>query len=312
MADWPRTTVELATPADVAAGSGGVYTSSYNLTSGEHGILTLPGMKGFDAPNYTLFYDELPALDGGFPRDVRAPARELFIPVHLSAPDRPALLALKRGLLAALNPKRGQVRITLTEGDGSKRFIDAFYVSGAEGDEGQDLAGFDWLKYGLIFRAIDPYFYSGNVQTIRFTTGDLEMKPFFGDPFLGRSLINKSHSLNGVSQITVTGDEDTWPTWTVHGPASNMTFTRKVPNQPDQAFSIDGGLSSTQALVIDTRPRFKSVKDAVTGENLWTLLGAAPHLWPISPGLNEVFIDVNGVGLETSVNLTYMPRYLSA
>ncbi|WP_162795866.1 phage tail domain-containing protein [Nonomuraea lactucae] len=312
MANWPRTTIELATPADVAAGSGGIYTSSYNLTSGAHGIVTLPGMKGFDAPPYSLFYDEMPALDGGYPRHPRATSRELFIPLLLAAPDRPGLLALKRGLVAALNPMLGPCRITVTEGDGSRRFIDAFYVDGATGDEGQDVAGFLWLKYGLIFRALDPYFYSGTLHVIKFTTGALEVVPFFGEPFLGRPFVNKTHSLNGSSTITVTGDVDTWPMWTIHGPTSGMTFTRKVPNKPDQSFTVNTGLSETQTLVIDTRPRHKAVYDPVTGANMWRLLGPSPHLWPISPGLNEVLIDVSNVGAETSVSLTYAPRFISA
>ncbi|MEU4579981.1 hypothetical protein [Nonomuraea sp. NPDC023979] len=312
MAAGPKTTIELATPKDVAAGSGGVYTSTYNLTSGADGIITLPGLKGFDAPPYSLFYDELAALDGGYPRHSRATSRELFIPVFLTAPDRPGLLALKRGLIAALNPTLGPCRITFTEGDGSRRFIDAYYVDGARGDEGQDISGLLWLKYGLIFRALDPFFYSGSAQTIKFTTGSLEVIPFFGEPFLGRSFINKAHSLNGSSTITITGDVDTWPTWTIHGPATSMTFTRKVPNAPDQAFTVNAGLSESQTLVIDTRPRRKSVIDPVTGENLWRLLGPSPNLWPISPGLNEVFIDVANVGAETSVSLTYSPRFQSA
>ncbi|MEV0823854.1 hypothetical protein [Nonomuraea rubra] len=312
MADWPKTTIELATPKDIAAGSGGAYTSSYNLTSGANGIITMPGLKGFDAPPYNLFYDELPALDGGYPRHSRASSRELFIPLFLAAPDRAGLLGLKRGLIAALNPTLGPCRITFTEGDGSRRYIDAHYASGAEGDEGQDISGFLWTKYGLVLRALDPFFYSGTSHVIKFTTGALEVVPFFGEPFLGRRFVNKAHSLNGSSTITITGDVDTWPLWTVHGPASGMTFMRKVPNGPEQSFTVNAGLSETQTLVIDTRPRRKAVFDPVTGENLWKRLGPSPHLWPISPGLNEVLIDVSNVGAETSVSLAYAPRFISA
>ncbi|MFB9529039.1 hypothetical protein [Nonomuraea roseola] len=289
-----------------------MYTSSFNLTSGDDGISVLPGMKGFDAPSYTLSYDEMPALDGGYARHTRATSRELFVPIYLEGDDRQTLLTRKRALLAALNPTLGACRLTFTEGDGSKRFINAYYVDGAQGSEGQDEAGFVWTKYGLIFRALDPYFYSGTAQSIRFSAGNVEVNPFFGDPFLGRPFINRAHSLNGSSNITVTGDVDMWPTWTIHGPASTMTFTRKVPGQPDRAFTLNANLTATQALVVDTRPRSKSVRDAATGENRWGLLGPSPHLWPISPGPNEVVIAVADVGAETSVNLTYMPRYLSA
>ncbi|MEQ4716090.1 hypothetical protein [Nonomuraea sp. B19D2] len=312
MADWPRTVVELATPQDVAAGVGGVYTSSYNLSNTAEGVMVLPGMKGFDAPAFTLFHDEMPALDGGYLRHVRAPARQLFIPVVLTAPDRPGLLALKRGFLASLNPMNGPCRITFTEGDGSRRFIDAYYYDGATGSEGTDDAGFLWVKYGLVFRALDPYFYAGVSQSIRFTTGNLQLNPFFGDPFLNRPLLNKAHSLNGESTITITGDVDTYPTWTIHGPTTGMTFTRQIAGQPDQSFSLNTSLSETRAVIVDTRPRSKSVRDAETGENLWQYLGPSPHLWPVAPGTNKVVINIDGVGGETSVTLSYLPRFISA
>jgi hypothetical protein len=287
-----------------------VYTSSYDLTAGQFSVL--PGMKGFDMPSYEMRYDELAAIDGAYLRSVRAPARELFIPIYMEAAGRLELLALKRGFLASISPVHGSCRITLTEEDGSSRFIDALYYDGARGDEGTDVSGVSWLKWGLIFRALDPFFYSGAPQTIRFTSGSLELNPFFGDPFLNRPFLNKAHSLNGESEITITGDVDTWPTWTIHGPADGMTFTRQVAGQADQSFTLDMSLSSTQAVIIDTRPRSKSVVDAETGENLWRFLGPSPHLWPISRGVNRVLIEVGGVGGETSVSLTYSPRFISA
>lgn len=306
-----RTRVELATPADVAAGTGGVYESSYDLTAGQP-FSVLPGMKGFDMPPWEIKYDEMAALDGAYLRSVRSPTRELFIPVHMEAASRGELLALKRDFLASISPVNGLCRITLTEEDGSRRYIDALYFDGARGDEGRDVSGVEWLRWGLIFRALDPFFYSGQTHTIRFTSGALELFPFFGDPFLGRPFLNKAHSLNGESEITITGDVDTWPVWTIHGPANGATFTRRVPGQPDQTFSLNMSLSSTQAVIIDTRPRNKAVYDAGTGENLWRFLGPSPHLWPISRGSNQVAIEVGSVGGETAVNLTYSPRFLSA
>lgn len=305
-----RTRVELATPADLAASAGGSYTSSYNLTAGRFSVL--PGMKGFDMPPYDIKYDELAAIDGAYLRNVRAPARELFIPVYMEAGSRLELIEMKRDFLASISPVHGACRITLTEEDGSRRYIDALYFDGARGDEGTDVSGVSWLKWGLIFRAFDPFFYSGATHTIRFTSGPLELFPFFGEPFLNRPFLNTAHSLNGESEISITGDVDTWPVWTIHGPANGMTFTRQIAGQADQSFSLNMSLTSTQAVIVDTRPRNKSVVDAETGENLWSFLGPSPRLWPISRGRNTVVINVGSVGAETSVSLTYSPRFISA
>ncbi|GAA0955422.1 hypothetical protein [Nonomuraea longicatena] len=305
-----RTRVELATPSDVAAGTGGVYTSSYTLTTGQFAVL--PGMKGFDMPPYEIKYDEMVAIDGGYLRNVRTPARELFIPIYMEAANHGDLLALKRAFLAAIQPTKGACRITLTEEDGSRRYIDAYYFDGARGDEGQEVSGVEWLKWGLIFRALDPYFYSGTSQTIRFSTGELDLHPFFGAKFLNRPMLNKAHSLNGESTITVTGDVDTYPTWTIHGPATGMTFIRKFPGRADQSFSLNVSLTDTQAILVDTRPGTKSVRDIATGANLWEFLAPGPQLWPISPGSNTVAIDVRSAGVDTSVSLSYLPRFLSA
>lgn len=310
MTTWPRSILELATPKDIADGSGGYYRSTYNLTSGDQGIITLPGIKGFDAPPFQLSYDEQPALDGGYARHVRATSREVFVPLLLFADSRPDLLALKRGFLAALNPTYGPCRITVTEGDASSRFLDAYYVSGAEGDEGQDNAGFVWIKYGLVFRAMDPYWYSGRTVERTFQAVGEELRPFFSNPFFGLN-INRTYSLNQETRLTVSGDVEAWPEWTITGPMDQATFTR-IDADGEASFTLDTSLATGDTVYIDTRPGRKQVTLLSTGQNLWDSLGANPHLWSVKPGENIVRIEIAGTGNESSVRLSYRPRYVSA
>jgi hypothetical protein len=269
-------------------------------------------MRGFDAPTTQIHYDEMPGLDGAYLRHVRAESRELFLPLFLSAPTREQLLDLKRSLVASLNPAYGAGRIMLTEPDGSARFIEAYCVSGPEGDEGRDQSGQHYTKIGLVFRAMDPHFYAGTAQTIEFTPGALNLKLFFEGDFLGEFPLNSNHSLNGTTQVTITGDVDTWPTWYIHGPCSGLEFVRRTPAGEDLTFSLNLSLEPDDLVVIDTRPGRKSAVNTVTGESLWPLLGPAPQLWPIAPGVNEVEITAGNVGAETSVSLVYTPRYLGA
>ncbi|MEU7863483.1 hypothetical protein [Nonomuraea sp. NPDC049141] len=269
-------------------------------------------MKGFDAPPVQMNYDELPALDGAYLRHIRRQSRELFLPLFLLASDRPQLLQLKRAFLSSLDPAYGAGKLRLTEADGTSRHIEVYYASGAEGDEGKTLTGLHWAKYGLVLRAFDPYFYSGEAQAIEFTPGALNLKSFFDGLFLGDFPLNSNHTLNGVSQVTVTGDVDTWPIWFIHGPCSTVSFTRRTMGVADRVFSAALNLAPTDLVVIDTRPGMKSVINRTTGANFWPRLGPSPQLWPISPGSNEVIISVADVGAETAVNLLYTPRYLGA
>lgn len=307
---WPSTTAEWITPRDVAANSGAA--PRYNFTTGLGGILMMPGARGLDAPPFLLHYDEIPAIDGAFARHVRAQSREIFLPLYLYGADRSSLLQVRREFLASINPAFGPGRLVLTEGDGSSRFIDAHYVSGAEGDEATEASGFTWAKYGVILRAMDPYWYSGETVERTFRTNVTDLKPFFDTPFFGLN-INRTYALNQSIVLSVSGDVQTWPEWQINGPVSGVHFSREDANGAVQEFTMDVTLTSTQSAYIDTRPgRKQAVLLDGTGTNLWDKLGPNPNLWGIQPGENTVTLAVTGTGAGTSVNLTYRPRFISA
>lgn len=284
---------------------------SYDLTSGVDGIRMMPGAKGLDAPPFQIHYDEMPALDGAYSRHSRATSREIFLPLFLEAATRAGLMELKRSLLASFNPAYGEGKLVVTEPDETARFISVQYVSGAEGDEGVSQSGVRWLKYGVVLRAFDPYWYSGSTELIEFTPGALNLKKFFGEPFLGLAL-NSTQTINGVSEVSITGDVDTWPIWYVSGPGGPLSFTRRMDDAAELTFELAVTLNAGDQVVIDTRPGRKSVINETTGENLWNLLGPNPQLWPIAPGVNEVQINMGAAGAESAVTMTYTPRYISA
>ncbi|WP_344859732.1 phage tail domain-containing protein [Planomonospora alba] len=307
---WPKTAVEWTPPRDLA--QGGTALPKYNFRSGAGGILLMPGARGFDAPPFMLSYDEMPGIDGAIPRNVRAGSRELFLPLYLYGADRPSMLAVKREFLASLNPAFGPGRLTVTEGDGSSRWIEAHYAYGAEGDEETEVSGFTWCKYGLVLRAMDPYWYSSETveRTFRDSVGDL--KPFFSDPFFGLN-INRTYTLNQSVTLEVSGDVETWPEWRINGPVSGVTFSRQDAGGAVESFTMDLSLSPTQAAYIDTRPgRKQAILLDGSETNLWEKLGPNPNLWAIKPGSNTVTLAVQGTGVGTSINLSYRPRFISA
>lgn len=280
-------------------------------------IIAMKGISGFEAPPVTVFYDELNALDGGLFRHTRASAREIFIPVVIWASTRPDFLTLKRSFLARLNPALGPGRISVTEGDNTTRFVDCYYVGGAEGSYTEDEGGFYWQKYGLEFRAMDPYWYDATPIQIDWTSESADLESFFGDPgepFFGLRL-NPSRSINGSTPITSVGDYDTWPTWNITGPVDGVSMA--VSGASTGAFALDVSLSSGEVVHVDTRPSKRRIIKLTTppilvGQNFWRTLNPGDSFWPLKPGINTINITAGSVGPGTAITMNYRPRYYSA
>ncbi|MEO3857489.1 hypothetical protein [Acrocarpospora sp. B8E8] len=316
---WPSTAIEWADLIEVTDSLEPVPESWFNLagpdpdTGGR--IYTLPGITGFDAPPVEIFYDERLSLDGAHLRGARNTSREIFIPVMVEGPDRGIFLRFRRKLLSYLNPGRGLGRIRLTEGDATSRYLDCVFTGGAEGDYGTGQSGFLWQKYGLTFRAIDPFWYSTGTVDIQFSSTATGLKPFFGTPFFGLN-INSTHSLNGAVTLTVAGDVETWPTWKFTGPLDGITLA--LSGYTTAAYRLDVSLASGQTLYIDTRPGRRRILllddfNAATGINYWDRLHAGDSFWPVSPvGTSAVTLTVGDVGPETTAYLSYRPRFYSA
>lgn len=296
----PGTTISLTDYTDSAAGGR---------------IFVMKGITGFDAPPVEIFYDEASGLDGALFRHSRVTAREIFIPIAFYANTRPGFLALKRDLLAKL--ARGLGRIRVTEGDNTIRYIDCFYTGGAEGSYSEDEGGFIWQKYGLTFRAMDPYWYDETPVGISWTSESADLKPFFGAPgeaFLGLRL-NPNRAINGTTPITSVGDSQTWPTWSITGPVDGLTVA--VSGASAGSFTLDIALASGEVVYVDTRPSRRRIIKLTTppilvGTNLWRALQPGDSFWPLSSGINDINISAGSVGPGTAISMSYRPRYYSA
>lgn len=297
-----------------------------NVVGGTAGIIVSPGIKGFDAPPYTLSIDELPAQDGAAFRSVRATARELFVPLFLWAPTRGQLVNLKRDLVSRLIPKFGKGILKVVETDDfgvlSARYIDCYYSSGMEGDE-QDAGQFTYCNFGLILKAVNPWWYGNpitagynlaNITPVNFFTG--KAKGVAGNflPFSGLS--NVWLATGAPQTITIAGDVETWPVWTITGKGgaqftlSNLTTGKSLTLNYD--FTATG-----DTVTIDTRPGVKTAVNSANA-NVWQYFGPNPKLWEFLPGDNQVSFALTLAGGATSANIsgnvsfTYRPRYSGA
>ncbi len=305
---WPHTFVTWS------GSDGRIIPLTGDLTCRDNpaGIGIMWGPQAFDMPSYDVKSDAIPNMDGSLFKSARATSRDITIPIRIQALDRKSLIALKQYLFHSLNPLRGPGRITVTEGDGHPRHLECYYVDGAQGNEGRDQAGFYWITYALVFRAMDPYWYANRHDQVEWHIYKDDAKPFLSEHFLPLQV--GATGFKPGDPVTVTNDSslDCWPVWTVEGPISSMAVKNLTTGESFDFldnFTIQVGEKAT----IDTTPGVKSVilRDKTGEENLWPQVKPASAMWSLIPGDNQITITGAEPGDATVVRVTYVPRYLS-
>ncbi|MEU6635704.1 phage distal tail protein [Streptomyces rochei] len=282
--------------------SSGRITSLSDFNDPQSGAFVMPGVAGTGLPDYSYFTDQSPAFDGSVVRGARAGQRQITIPLHLWGPDRPTCMARYHRLVQDLNPLSGPGTLAFSEADGSTRRISAFYSDGFTGQEDDDKTGRHWMTAILVFIAPSPYFL-GEDKTVSFQVGGAS------DTFLPILpwKVKDSQVLGSVKVINL-GEVYTYPVWAIKGPATAATITNVTTGE---SFVLTRAMSSSDTAVIDTR---EGIKDArLNGStNLWPNLGSSPVLWPLRPGENNLSLNVAGASGDSSVQLSYTSRYLTA
>ncbi|MFF9481390.1 phage tail domain-containing protein [Streptomyces sp. NPDC014733] len=272
-------------------------------------IFMQAGATGLDAPPVEIYTDESPNLDGSMYRSSRTAAREVMLPLYLYGIDRRTLRDLKHRLISAVSPQNGPCILKFVEADGQPRYLSCYYKGGLEGNEGGDNSGFRWIKYGLQLDALDPYFYSRNIQVAEWSFSE-------GQAFLahGKALyplrISKGSLSNSKIPVVNPGDVRAWPVWEIKGPVKAFRFTSPagesfgISARPDGSDAVADG----RVLTVDTRPGFKTLKDD-QGINYWPLLDANPSLWSIPSGKSTAGVELVAGAGSASLRLSLRPRY---
>ncbi|MFE9865864.1 phage tail family protein [Streptomyces sp. NPDC005506] len=297
----PRVRDPRATSVTWTSSTGRV-TSLSDFDDWQSGVFVMPGVAGHGLPDYTFYADQSPAFDGSVVRGVRAGQRSITIPLHIWDMDRPSCLARFHQIVQDLNPAYGPGTLTFTESDGSARRISAYYADGLNGQDDDDKWGRHWMTAVLTFNAPSPY-WLGQDRTVTFQVGGgsdtaLPILPW---------KVRDSQVLGSVKVINL-GEVDTYPVWTIKGPATAATITNTTTGE---SFVLTRTMSSSDTAVIDTREGVKSA--LLNGStNLWPNLNSAAVLWPLRPGSNDVSLTVTGTTGASSVQLSYTSRYLTA
>jgi hypothetical protein len=306
-----------------------------NLTAGwsgsELGMAVGLGIKGFDAPPINLVLDDLPAQPGAAYRQSKETYRELFVPIVIYSQIRDDYLDLKRYIMAKLMTRQNlpgtlSVYETSPSGEVTVRSIDCFYAGGMEGDE-QEAANYTYSKHGLVLRCPDPFWYGLSVNSPYSLAGASPTNFFTGKargsageltgPFLPFSGLSAVWVATGVPQtITIQGDAETWPIWTINGKGGAQFVLSNISTGKSLTLNYDftaGG----DTVTIDTRPGIKTAVNNA-GASVWPYFSSNPKLWEFLPGDNMISFALtlaggaSSVGITGNVTLAYKPRYLGA
>lgn len=265
----------------------------------------LPGVRalgdsGLEMPPVAMIEDTVPGQPGAQLRDVRIGVRETVLPFYLT--DDTDLRGLLRTLAQRMNPQSGDGTLRHIAEDGTSRDLTCRYTGGLEGDRVRGKAGPTWRRGALMFRAHDPFWYDTDPATTTYTTGTAST--FLGT-FLPIHLA--SDTVLGEQTVTNDGDVETWPVWTIAGPATSITLSNVTTGE---AITLPITLTAGQSVTIDTRPFRKTVRRD-DGTNLYGNLAAGSALWSLPQGASTVNVQVAGSTASTFVTLVYYRRYLS-
>lgn len=259
------------------------------------------GITGDFMPEYKLIEQRSPVVAGAYVMDVAIEPRDLHLPVIIQDENRALLMERVRAMMRSLSPDAGEGRLVINS-DGVERVLYCRYKSGLKDDGNAQDQQANYVKAMLTFRASDPFFYAPESNSVQFSN-TTEFPGFF--PILPVILVNPR--IYAQAEINNPGDVYAWPLITVTGPGKNI----EIANLTTSKFmKFDLTLPAGVKLVVNTRPRFRSVKSG-SGSNMFHFLTPDSALFPLQRGINVIRIAMTDVSESSLVQFMFTPAYLS-
>jgi hypothetical protein len=263
------------------------------------GFFTTTGPAGWHATTYEIVTDPVPR-GGESVRFIRAQPCRIVWPLYVGGDTHLQWLQrhrqIRKAFLSTLH--RGiPGTLKISRPDDTAREIDCFYESGFEGQAGE---GRLFSKDAITLYAPDGYWRDLNVISISrsYVPGVNFLSPF---PQVSDSLTLGETTLNNP------GDVDAWPFWTITGPMTALTATNITTGQE---FTLTYALNPGEQITIATQ---QPAVRGPSGQNLtYALDWPDAFLWSMSPGDNDVIMNVSGGASGTTLVLAFRPRYEGA
>lgn len=266
--------------------------------SGSANIDIALGATGRFMPQFDITEQQVPFVPGSRLRNIAVKAREVDLPIEITALSTSDLRNVLRTTLNWFNPLKGDGQLKVIAEDGTTRVLNCRYQSGLEVQE----TGMTWIKSSLVLKAYDPYWYDLNPTITTYTTGT---PPTFFPMFPMK--LTSSTVFSGAT-VTNNGDVETWPIWIIKGPGDTIYLNNLTTGA---SLNINYSLGIGEYITIDTRPGFKTVTKN-DGTNLFSYLSNTSSLWDLIAGANQIQIQMQNATTQSAVQLSYTNRYWGA
>lgn len=273
--------------------------TSHPLSTGAPTIL-LPGRRGWWTLPSRLVTQDLALQPGAAFRSAKDAARPLDLALYISSTTEPAAVrAIVRDLHRWFDPNAGAGYLHVNYGDSERQIpCRPLGVVPAEQDT-------PWLTPRTLvvsLEALHPYWQAVTPSEATFSPG-AGAGSFF--PILPLSLT--ASSLFAQLGVTNSGDVESWPIWTIDGPAQDIVLTN-VTTGKAFALRTDFVMAAGDRLTVDTRPQVRSVRDR-DDNSRFGYQTPTSELWPLVYGVNDVRVQMGSTDATTLVTLAYTPEY---
>ncbi|MEU7905893.1 hypothetical protein [Actinoplanes sp. NPDC049118] len=235
------------------------------------GAQATAGATGLGFPEVSAQWIE-GAGDGATYRGSRLRSRNIDLPLHLVAADRPRLQELVARLEMML--ASGECTLRWVQDDGTYWSTSVAWQGGGGWRYGTDTTGERDLSTVITLRAGSPY-WTYSVSSSEKIQNSSSGRGLLNGP-LTRMRVAASQAI-GEIRLTNPGTAPAYPVWTVQGPGTN--FVARSPSGATLRWA--GTLTADEKLIIDCRTA--TVTDG-TGANRYGQLAPAPKFWPVPPG----------------------------
>lgn len=257
------------------------------------GLLIERGPIGLDTPPVDNILSPFIVGDGSALTNRRRTPRQIILPFHLEHGTR---VQTRVAQLARM--LQGPGTLTWSDATNTRTLKRVIYDAGLGGDLSKPASPV-WRKAIVSLLALDPWWYGPTESqslTIAAPTAFDAAIPFDSAiPFDG----------GASSSISIDGDAEAYPVFTVTGPADTLVVTDGV-----LAWQLAAALGAGQTLIVDTRPGTRGPRLS-TGSVDWSLLTGASRLWSLSTSTTSITASVTGSTGATSVIVQWEPRWLT-
>lgn len=268
------------------------------LTDRVNGFSVKENVRGLGMPPVDVQMDEGVGPGSRF-RRVRPERRAIDLIVKVEGRTWEERAEKQIRLSNLLDNTYGPSILEVLQPDGRASQITCFYAGGAEGEGGPGLGTSLMVKWPITLICPDPYFMDTLPVTQTWRTGT----PAAAFPLRpGLFRLSGSQIIGSGARINNPGDVDAYPTWTIHGPATQVTV-RNVST--DKEFTVNTTLPLGQYVRVDTNEK-TSVNSS--GANMWQYFASNPQLFTLRPGDNVIDLLLNGASSASIVELVFRSR----